>query len=260
MDLSDQGGNRLKERIEDDGLALGTVFYSFSPALVEVAGLAGIEWCRIDNEHAWRQDFHTESMIRAARGVGVSPILRVDKGDPNLIRKGLEAGADGVIIPHVESEAEAQSIVEAAKFPPAGERGYGSLCYSGGWGMREGGSWMTWSNEVTLIIPMIEDVEAVENVESIVEVDGVDGVLFGGSDYSVSLGLEPQPDHPRVVEGLRRTIGAADDAGKFVLCTAGYPWKENADRLMELGVSGIELGHDVTILGEIWQGLVDELK
>lgn len=247
----------MKEVIERGETSLGTVFYSFSPALVEVAGFAGLDWCRIDNEHAWRQDFHTESMIRAASNVGVSPLLRVDKGDLNLVRKGLEAGAEGIIVPHVKTEEEARAIVRAAKFPPVGERGYGSLCFSGGWGLKGGEEWMDRSNRETLVIPMIEDVEAVERVEEIVGVEGVDGVLFGGSDYSVSAGLAPGPDHPRVVEALRRTVASADEVDKFVLCTAGHPWEENVRRLTDLGVKGIEVGHDVTILGEIWSQIVD---
>lgn len=244
--------NRLKQILGGGRVAFGTVLYAFSPALVEVAGLAGLSWCRIDNEHTWRQDHHTESLLRAAANVGVTALLRVDKGDLNLVRKGLEAGAGGIIVPHISSAREAREIVRAAKFPPLGDRGYGSLCFSGGWGLRGGVDWMTWSNEETLVIPMIEDVEAVRNVEAIIGVDGVDGVLFGGSDYSVSLGLPPQPDHPDVVEGLRKTVEAADEVGKFVLCTAGHPWIEDAGRLINLGVKGIELGHDVSILGKVW--------
>lgn len=255
-----QNQNRLRKIIQDGGVALGTVFYAFSPALVEVAGLAGLSWCRIDNEHAWRQDFHTENLLRAASNVGMTALLRIDKGHSSLVRKGLEAGAGGIIVPHIQSPEEAREIVRAAKFPPLGDRGYGSLCFSGGWGLRGGQDWMTWSNRETLVIPMIEDVDAVENVDAIVSVEGVDGVLFGGSDYSVSNGLAPQPDHPIVVEGLKRTIEAAEKVDKFVLCTAGHPWHDDARRLIDLGVKGIEVGHDVSILGKVWSDAVKQLS
>ena len=119
---------------------------------------------------------------------------------------------------------------------------------------------MDWSNEETLVIPMIEDVEAVNNARAILGVEGVDGVLFGGSDYSVSAGLPPQPDHPTVIDALRRTVEAANEHGKFVLCTAGYPWQESMEKLIEIGVKGIEVGHDVTILGRIWSDAVKSRK
>ena len=250
--------NRLKETLARGEVALGTCLYSFSPALMEVAGFAGLVWCRIDNEHAWRQDFHTESLLRAAAYAGITPLLRVDKGDPNLVRKGLEAGAGGIIVPHIKTPQEAEGIVRAAKFPPLGDRGYGSLCFSGRWGLAGGEAWIQWSNKETLVIPMIERVEAVENVDSIVGVEGVDGVLFGGSDYSLNAGLAPQPDHPKVIDALQRTIDAARKHGKFVICGASYPWRDNAQRLIEMGVQAVEIGHDVSILGTIWKKTIRE--
>lgn len=251
--------NRLKEVLSRGEVALGTCLYSFSPALMEVAGYAGLVWCRVDNEHAWRQDFHTESLLRAAAYVDVTPLLRVDRDNPSLVRKGLEAGAGGIIVPHIRNAKEAEEIVRAAKFPPLGDRGYGSLCFSGGWGLAGGEEWIRWCNEETLVIPMIERVEAVENIDSIVSVEGVDGVFFGGSDYSITIGLAPQPDHPRVYDALQKTVDAARKREKFVICGASYPWRENVQRLREMGVQAIEIGHDVSILGTIWKKTSQEV-
>jgi 4-hydroxy-2-oxoheptanedioate aldolase len=97
-------------------------------------------------------------MIRAGLLAGICPLMRVDRDNPYLVRKALEAGAGGVIVPHVHDQKDAEAIVQAAKFPPFGKRGYGGLCLSGQWGVNGGTEWMEWSNAETLVIPMIEDI------------------------------------------------------------------------------------------------------
>src|SRR4030066_1585280 len=131
--------NSLREKIRGGETALGTALYSFSPALIELAGSIGLDFCRIDNEHAWRQDESAENMIRGALLAGIVPLLRVDRDNPYLVRKAREGGAGGVIVPHVHDQKDAEEIVQAAKFPPFGKRGYGGLCLSGQWGVNGGG-------------------------------------------------------------------------------------------------------------------------
>ena len=102
--------NKLKRILEEGKIAVGTAFYSFSPALVETAGYCGLDFCRIDNEHAWRQDETLEHMLRAAAISDIVALPRVD-GTPELIRKVLEAGAWGFVAPHVVTEADVAKIV-----------------------------------------------------------------------------------------------------------------------------------------------------
>ena len=156
--------NKLREKINSGEIALGTCLYSFSPGLIELAGFCGLDFCRVDNEHAWRQDESAENLMRGATLAGIVPLLRIDRDDPYLVRKALEIGAGGVIVPHVCSRKDVEEIVQAAKFPPEGKRGYGGLCFSGKWGVDAGEEWMRWSNEETLVIPMIEDVKALGSI------------------------------------------------------------------------------------------------
>ncbi|MDI6726227.1 MAG: aldolase/citrate lyase family protein [Smithellaceae bacterium] len=253
--------NSLREKIKGGEIALGTALYSFSPAIIEVAGYAGLDFCRIDNEHAWRQDESAENVIRGALLSGIVPLLRIDRDNPFLVRKALEAGAGGVIVPHVHTQAEAEEIVQAAKFPPWGKRGYGGLCLSGQWGVNGGTEWMAWSNAETLIIPMIEDIAAIPNIEAILSTEGVDAVFFGPADFSISAGVPLQTGHEKVMSGLRKTIEAADKYGKFVIYPgAGFPQWETVHKAKELGVKAIELGHDVTILRAVWSKTIQALK
>jgi 2-keto-3-deoxy-L-rhamnonate aldolase RhmA len=252
--------NKLKEKMKKGEVAFGTAIYSFSPAVVELAGFCGLDFCRIDNEHAWRQDESAETLMRGAILAGIVPLLRVDKDNPYLVRKALEAGAGGVIVPHVNTRKEVEEIVQAAKFPPLGKRGYGGLCLSGQWGARGGTDWMEWSNEETLVIPMIEDPAAMPKIDEIISTDGLDGVFFGPADFSISAGVPLQTTHEKVMNALRRTIEAADKYGKFVIHGVGFPHWETALKARELGVKAIELGHDVTILRAVWEKTIREFQ
>ena len=252
--------NKLKEMIGRGEVALGTAIYSFSPAIVELAGFCGLDFCRIDNEHAWRQDQSAENVIRGALLAGIVPLLRIDRDNPYLVRKALEIGAGGVIVPHVHSPKDVEEIVQAAKFPPMGKRGYGGLCLSGQWGVNGGAEWMEWSNRETLILPMIEDVSAVAKIDEIMAVEGLDGVFFGPADYSISAGVPLQTGHEKVLTALRKTIDGAKKHGKFVIFGTGFPQWEKIHQVKELGVHAIELGHDVSILQAVWKKTIQEMR
>lgn len=252
--------NKLKAIIESGKVALGTCIYSFSPAIIELAGFCGLDFCRIDNEHAWRQDESAENVLRGAFCADIVPLHRIDKDDPYLVRKALEAGAGGVIVPHVNTRKEAEAIVQAAKFPPMGKRGYGGLCFSGQWGANAGVDWMEWSNQETLVIPMIEDVGALPNLDDIMSVDGLDGVFFGPADLSISAGVPLQTGHEKVMDALKQTIEAAKKHGKFVIFGAKFPYWENAQDVIDLGVEAVEIGHDLSILSTVWKKTIQAVR
>ena len=249
--------NRLREVIRSGTTALGTCIYSFSPAIIELAGFCGLDFCRIDNEHTWRQDQSTEDVVRGGLLGGLVPLLRVDRDNPFLIRKAFEAGAGGVIIPHAHNQADVQLMVEAAKFPPLGKRGYGGLCLSGKWGVDAGEEWMAWSNREQLVIPMIEDCSTLPEIEAIMATDGVDGVFFGPADFSISAGVPLQTNHPKVRDAIRRVVDSANDNDKFVIYPLGFPQWEQVEYVKELGVHAVELGHDVSILKSVWKKSMD---
>jgi 4-hydroxy-2-oxoheptanedioate aldolase len=253
------GGNRLKEILEGGKLAVGSCVYSSSPALVELMGYCGLDFCRIDNEHSWRRDESAEGMVRAAAISGIVPLLRVDH-DKDVIRKALEIGAGGLIIPHIVSPEEAEDVVRAAKFPPRGERGIGTLSFSGRWGTMKAADYIKWSDEEQLVGVMIEDIRAMDRIDEIMAVDGLDFVLFGPSDFSVSIGRPGESSHPRVIGALRETVEAADRQGKWVCKGVGYPWVENARKFVEMGCHMIEMGHDATILRTIWSQKGEEIR
>ncbi len=253
--------NKLKKVLKKGEVALGTAVFSYSPAIVEVAGYSGLDFIRIDNEYSWRRDESMEHMIRAATVAEVAPILRIDKGNHYLINKALEIGAGGVVVPDISTKEEVEELIKAAKFPPRGTRGYSSFCFSGQWGARGGEDWVNWSEHETLVGIMVENEEIITKLDEILSMEGLDFVLFGPSDYSMSIGLRrPQKNHPRVQEAIKKTIEVATKYGKPVAIGVGQPWEEEARKYIDLGCRIIEISNDVVILRSIWKSLTDTLK
>lgn len=251
--------NKVRAKLAAGQRVLGTAIYSASPNMVEAAGYAGIDFVRIDTEHAWRRDESLEHMIRAAVIADVVPIVRIDRDDPYLPRKALELGAGGIIVPQVITEADAREVVRAAKFPPDGERGVGTLCASGEWGRRDAIEWAQWSNTEPLIGVMIESPAALLELDAILAVDGLDFVLFGPSDYAMAVGGDDRGAIKTAVdEGLALTLSAARRAGKHVMLGVGID-RSGIRARIDMGVTMLELGHDVAIVRNTLSGLVADL-
>ncbi|MBW2000523.1 MAG: 2,4-dihydroxyhept-2-ene-1,7-dioic acid aldolase [Deltaproteobacteria bacterium] len=252
--------NKLRTRIAKGELVTGSVSYSWSPGIIEIAGYAGLDFIRVDCEHAWRRDSMAEHLMRSAYIADIVPIMRVDRDDPYMIRKALEIGAGGIIVPDVRSVKEVEEVVKASKFPPLGSRGYSSLCWSAGWGSRAGEEWVQWSNTEPMIGVMIENRKAVEQVDEILAVDGLDFVLFGPADYSMSLGLgKPNKNHEKVQEALKLTLQAAKKHGKPVMFNPGTGIQD-IEKYVNMGVTMLEIGNDLAILRSTWANSVREIQ
>ena len=244
--------NAVRKKLAEGECVTGAAIFSWSPNVIDAAVLAGLDYVRIDTEHAWRKDDALEHLIRAATMGGVVPIIRVDRDDPYLVRKALEIGAGGIIVPDVCSVAQAESVVLAAKFPPLGNRGFSRNCWSAGWGTISGEEWVRWSNREPMIGIMIENVAAMSSIEEIVAVDGIDFVLFGPADFSMSLGLSTlDAKDERVQEAITKTAAAARAAGKYFSLGVGTD-PATIEKYMQLGVDMLELGNDLGIVRAGW--------
>jgi len=248
----DRKPNKLREKLAKGQRVVGAAVYSWSPSVVDVIGSVGLDYLRIDTEHAWPRDGQLEPLIRAAIMGGVVPIVRIDRDNPYLARKALEIGAGGIVVADVCSVEQAESVVQSAKFPPRGIRGYSSNCWSAGWGAAAGAEWVQWSNREPMIGVMIENVAAMQSIDGILAVDGVDFALFGPADYSMSLGLgAPVPRDDRVQAAIEATAQAAHDAGKYFSLVVGTD-PINIEKYIHVGVDMLELGNDLGIVRAIW--------
>jgi 4-hydroxy-2-oxoheptanedioate aldolase len=183
--------NRLKRLWEEGQPALGgwlTVPSSFS---AELFGHAGFDWVCVDMQHGLIDYQVGVTMLQALSTTDVVPIVRVPWNEPGIIMKALDAGAYGVIVPMVNSRAEAEAAVGACRYAPDGYRSHGPVRAA----VYSGRDYSSKANEEMLCIVMIETREGVENVEEIVSVPGVDVAYIGPADLSVSMGYPPAPYH-----------------------------------------------------------------
>ncbi|MEA2780861.1 MAG: hypothetical protein QOK29_2405 [Rhodospirillaceae bacterium] len=252
--------NKLRQKMATDRLIVGSVITSMAPAMMHAAGFAGLDFIRIDAEHQFARDERMEFVLQTAVAAGVTAIVRVDRDDDFMARKILELGAGGILFPQLESVDEVVHAVRTTKFPPKGIRGYSSLCWSGGWGAKTGPDWVQWSDSEPLVGIMIESARTESCLEAMIAVEGVDFVLFGPSDYSMSLGLRrSSKDHPAVLDALKRAIAAGKKLGKPVMMGLGTS-NEEIRRYRDLGVRMFELDHDVGIARALWSEKVDFIE
>jgi len=241
--------NLLKEKMKK-GPVFGMTIYNNSSALIEALGYFGFDFAFIDAEHTPNSiGFDMEKLVLAARISGVSPLVRVARPDEIEIRKALEMGAEGVIIPHVHDRAETETCVRGAKFPMEGRRGYDSTVRSGRYGGAgfNASEYIAYSNRTELVIPMAEDFEFMDNLDEIFDVPGIDVINFGPADYASSLGIKSfyRLDTPEVQDALNRILKKAKEKNIGVMAPVIPPSLENTISLVEKGVNMLIMGSDM---------------
>jgi 2-keto-3-deoxy-L-rhamnonate aldolase RhmA len=190
------------KRIKHNQPTFGAWIYLKDPAVTEMIAEAGCDWVIINMEHGNLNEDLAQSLIVPLKGTGCVPIVRVFGKDPDLIKKVLDTGAMGIMVPQIDTKQDAERVVKAVKYPPLGTRamGYGR---AERWGQAE--CYYRQANDFTLVILTIESKEGISNIQKIVNVPGVDVVSPGTYDLSGSLGVPGQFDHPRV-ERAKRTL------------------------------------------------------
>ena len=217
--------NKTKEKLQNGEPVLGVIVNGNYPQLVEIIGLLGYDYIFIDMEHSTVSFPEMENVIRAAELRGLTSIVRVSDHNPQTILKTLDAGAQGLIVPHVNTKEQAEAVVRAAKFAPLGDRGLGSSRYQE-YGMgKKRQELFDECNAETLVIPIMESAEALKNAEEIMQVEGVDGFSVGTSDLAMDMGLANDTSHPDVIAAQDKLAELAKKYGKFT----GGPIRSDAD-------------------------------
>jgi 2-keto-3-deoxy-L-rhamnonate aldolase RhmA len=193
------------KRIKSNQLTFGAWIYLKDPAVTEMIAEAGYDWVIINMEHGNLNEDLAQALIVPLKGTGCVPIVRVFGKDPDLIKKVLDTGALGIMVPQIETRQDAEKVVKAVKYPPEGTRamGYGR---AERWGQDE--SYYQRANAFTLVILTVESKEGINNIDEIVGVRGVDVVSPGTYDLSGSLGVPGEFDHPQVIAAKRRLMDA----------------------------------------------------
>jgi 2-dehydro-3-deoxyglucarate aldolase/4-hydroxy-2-oxoheptanedioate aldolase len=207
-----------------------------NPLVVRLLANAGYDWLFIDIEHTLISPGDLITVVQMARTCGISPIVRIQDTEYHLIANVLDTGADGVMVPRVETREQAERVVSFARFPPLGVRGCGTtatLDYSRvDW--REA---LPWLNEQTLVAVQIESPRAIANLEEILRVPGIDAIFIGPLDLSINLNAPGQIDSPVVREAMAHVVATCVAHGMpvgTVMPTpeALKPWWEQGMRFL----------------------------
>ncbi len=228
------------------------------PAIAEIMADAGFDWLCIDLEHTVIDYSGAQQLIMAIQSKGLKAFVRVGENSPLIIKRVLDAGADGIIVPSVNSAKEARKAVNAIKYPPEGTRGVG-LARAQNYGFNFENYRDNKAKSITLIV-QIEHFNAIRELDSILQVEGVDGTFIGPYDLSGSIGKPGQWDEPEVVALLKtyeETVQKYDKLMGFHVVALDYKLViEKYDK----GYNFIAYSFDAFFLGQMARDQVKQLK
>ena len=240
--------NPFRKALLERSLTLGAWMQIGHPAVAEILARAGFDWVCVDLEHGAIDLETMTGVFRALGGSAAVPVARLPLNDPVWIHRCLDAGAQGLIIPMVNTAEEAEAAVSEAKYPPRGRRGFG---YSRATGHAQNfDAYTATANDDIAMVMQIEHADAIDNIDAILAVDGVDGVFIGPYDLSGSMGLTGRFDHPRMVEALETYRAACRSANKPAGTHVVRPTEASIARAVDEGYTLIALGLDIVMLDE----------
>ncbi|WP_282608177.1 HpcH/HpaI aldolase/citrate lyase family protein [Pelagibius sp. Alg239-R121] len=253
----------LKADIESKKHLFGCWIELYSPFATEVVVQAGYDFLMVDLEHGPGSVMDAALQLQVAQGgTNGGPrchgLCRVPQNDDSWIKRVLDVGFEGVMIPAVDSVEDAQRAVASCRYPPAGRRGMAAAIVRAARYGRDCWDYVEAANREVLVICQIESAKAVEAVEDIAQVEGVDLLFVGPSDLSSDMGYVGEVDHPEVVKATQRVEQAARAAGKM-LGAIPTPAR-SAQNLVDAGYELVLAGADTILLRDAADAHVVSLK
>jgi len=227
------------------------------PRVVEICGISGISSVWLCNEHVPNDWLNLENQIRAAEKYGMDSIVRVSRGGYSDYIKPFEAGATGIMVPHLETADDARQVVERTRFHPYGKRGIDGGNADGLFCNLALKEYVEHSNRERFIILQIESPEALNHLEEIAAVEGYDILLFGAGDFSHRIGCLEEIHDPRVVDARKRVAAAAKRHGKFAMLPGIH---ESLEIHLEEGYQLFGIGSDVVALTQYFRKMNDSFS
>jgi 4-hydroxy-2-oxoheptanedioate aldolase len=247
--------NQVKRRMADGQPVFGVVHTLAHPATAELLGMAGCDFVLIDGEHGQGDHQVHLGCLQGVSATEAHSIVRLASHDRNEIKRILDLGAEGLMIPNVGTADQAREVVSACRYPPRGVRGYAaSGVRASSYGV-QAERYLREVEDELLICVMIETAEGVRNAADIASVEGVDVIQVGANDLSYDLGVPEQLGHPTLIEAIAKVEAAALAGGKAL---GGAPTPDRGVRaLIERGYRLITVGRDASILAA---GMAQKLR
>ena len=242
--------SKIKEKLRRGEVSLGSWMSMGHESIAEILASAGFDWVVIETEHTAIDVSEVLRLIMAIEGRGCIPLVRLAWNDPIQAKAVLDSGAAGILVPMVNSKADAELAVRSIKYPPLGLRGVG-LARAQGYGQTFK-EYVEAANRDTLLLLQIEHIDAVNKIEEILSVEGVDGTYIGPYDLSMSMGLPGQIHHPEVRAAMDRVLKATLAKGLAPGIHLVHP-SDAESKIREFTDAGycfIALGTDILYLGD----------
>lgn len=218
-----------------------------SSTVAEIMAQAGFDWLVVDMEHSVISLERAQEMIQVIEANNVIPLVRLSSNDPVQIARLMDAGSYGVLVPRVNTRADAEKAVSAVKYPPIGNRGVGlARAQKYGQGFDE---YREEINEQSTVIVQIEHIDAVNNLREILSVPGVDGLFVGPYDLAASLGIPGDFANPKMVDAVKRIHAISEQLNKAAGIHIIRPDKAELKKRLEEGFRFIALSFDSMYLG-----------
>tara|TARA_Y100000385_G_C13084328_1_gene635615 strand:+ start:1572 stop:2306 length:735 start_codon:yes stop_codon:yes gene_type:complete len=228
------------------------------PSVAEIMSDAGFDWLCVDMEHSVTDYYEAQLLISAIQSKGIKAFVRVGENNARIIKRVLDAGADGIIVPMVNTKDEAQKAIDSVKYPPLGNRGVGlARAQKYGFGFED-----YKDNEAVDIklIVQIEHVEAVNNLEEILSLDSIDGTFIGPYDLSGSMGKPGNYNDDDVKEVLQRYEDIAKKYNKLIGIHVVSPDYNIVNEKIDKGYNFIAFSFDAMFLGSIIRKEIKNIK
>lgn len=250
-------GRELKHKLKSGQVCVGTWISFADPTVVELLSGSGYDFFIIDAEHSPVDTLTVQSSVMATKGTNTTPIVRVAWNDAVLIKRVLDLGGAGVLVPMIKCADEARAAVSACFYPPKGIRGFGPRRPSNY--EREAAEYIRTADDNIVVWVQIEHIDAIENIDEIAAVDGLTGMFIGANDLSGSMGLLGQSSHPDVQSAIAKVL----DAGKKAKLAVGIGGPAKPDVIkswIDKGMSFVTMGSDQSMLAATADGAVAELR
>lgn len=249
----------IKKRLQDGELVLGTIISEVrNPNIAYMLMQSGFDFFILDNEHGSYNPETVSDIIAAARGAGISVIVRIPEISRESILKPLDAGASGLLVPMVNTVEEAREVIRHAKYPETGSRGAAIRRPHNLYARVNAADYLKQANENTFIAVQAETTQALENIDEIASVEGVDCIFVGPFDLSISLGIPGQINHPAEVDAIGKVAEACQRHGK----TAGILMfdQELLLKWIREGFRFAVYSSDISMLADAASNAVKELR
>jgi 4-hydroxy-2-oxoheptanedioate aldolase len=213
--------NQVRRKLEAGEVVMGMMHFTGTPMVVEVMARAGLDFFIIDMEHSPIDLGLAATLIRTGDAAGITPFVRVPEVNAGLIKKMLNLGARGIVIPHANKESCA-AAVQAAWYEPEGTRGSCPAIRAANYGPGDWRAFQELSNREVLVIPLIEDPQTVEEFELLADMPGLDVFFLGPFDFSVAAGVPGATfEHPVMAAAMEKMVTMATRRNKYIMTSVG---------------------------------------